>query len=142
MKKLRRFFFIFGPAMLWLSVIFLFSSYPTVKTSELYWWDFLIKKTAHIVEYFILAVLVFRSLLFYKGRTLAVKTIFIICFLFCFLYGVSDEFHQSFIPGREARLRDVLIDSAGIALAIWYIKRSFPKAPAKLVNWVLAGQRG
>ena len=31
-----------------------------------------------------------------------------------FLYAVSDEFHQSFVPGRSASIRDVLIDTIGI----------------------------
>lgn len=38
-------------------------------------------------------------------------------FAFSLLYACSDEFHQSFIPGRSATLRDVLIDCIGICLA-------------------------
>lgn len=34
------------------------------------------------------------------------------------LYAVSDEFHQSFVPGRLASLRDVLIDIGGLILGI------------------------
>jgi VanZ family protein len=33
--------------------------------------------------------------------------------LLCLFYGLSDEFHQMFIPGRTAALDDVLVDAAG-----------------------------
>jgi VanZ family protein len=36
--------------------------------------------------------------------------------LFCILYGASDEFHQSFVPGRTPDLRDLVSDGAGAAL--------------------------
>lgn len=140
MEKGKRTFFVFGPLILWSLVIFSFSSFPTVETSEIYWWDFAIKKTAHFVEYFILTILSYRAVVFYEDK-LSSKEIFLICFLFSFLYAASDEYHQSFVPGREAKVRDVLIDNIGILSAIWYIKKSFPKAPKKLISWVLAGQK-
>lgn len=36
-----------------------------------------------------------------------------------FLYAVSDEIHQYFVPGRAMQARDVLIDTAGVLLGIW-----------------------
>jgi VanZ family protein len=33
--------------------------------------------------------------------------------VFCFLYGLSDEFHQIFVPGRTASFSDVMVDLAG-----------------------------
>jgi len=39
-------------------------------------------------------------------------------FLFCILYALSDEFHQVFVPGRDPKLSDVLVDSAGTGLGI------------------------
>ena len=36
-----------------------------------------------------------------------------------FLYAVSDEIHQHFVPGRAMQARDVLIDTAGVLLGIW-----------------------
>lgn len=38
---------------------------------------------------------------------------FFLALFFCVLYGISDEFHQSFVPGRTASLFDVMVDSAG-----------------------------
>lgn len=34
------------------------------------------------------------------------------------IYAISDEFHQSFIPGRSAEIRDVLIDTFGVIIGI------------------------
>ncbi|MGC2518223.1 MAG: VanZ family protein [Burkholderiales bacterium] len=34
-------------------------------------------------------------------------------------YGVFDEWHQSFVPGRDASLTDVTLDAAGAVLGIW-----------------------
>lgn len=41
--------------------------------------------------------------------------------LFCLLYGITDEFHQSFVPGREPSGGDLLADTAGsaVAVALW-----------------------
>ena len=37
------------------------------------------------------------------------------------LYASSDEIHQYFVPGRSARVFDVMIDSAGVCLGIWIV---------------------
>ena len=43
--------------------------------------------------------------------------------LFCFAYGVGDEFHQSFIPGRLVSAWDVLADTAGAILVVsWWMR--------------------
>lgn len=39
-------------------------------------------------------------------------------FLFCFLYSVSDEIHQIFVPGRACRAFDVFVDSMGIVIGL------------------------
>ena len=41
----------------------------------------------------------------------------------CLLYGISDEFHQSFIPGRYASIWDVIADLLGAALVVWLWRR-------------------
>jgi VanZ family protein len=42
--------------------------------------------------------------------------------VFCMLYGLSDEFHQSFIPGRNASVWDLLADTLGALLmvVVWF----------------------
>lgn len=85
---------------------------------------FLVRKTAHFTEYLILGILVFQLLSDYTK--ISKKTI-IFCLLICYLYAVSDEVHQIFIPGRTAKIMDTFIDGAGslfgIILANIYYKK-------------------
>lgn len=39
--------------------------------------------------------------------------------LMSFLYGVSDEIHQSFVPGRGPHARDIIFDTIGGTLGVW-----------------------
>ena len=74
---------------------------------------FLIRKLAHLAEYAILAVLIWNALrLSLAGASM--RGVFArLAVLVSMLYAASDEFHQAFVPGREAAVRDVLIDTAG-----------------------------
>ena len=48
----------------------------------------------------------------------------IVVILFCTLYGISDEYHQSFIPGRFDSVWDVLADGLGALLVVgWWLGR-------------------
>jgi VanZ family protein len=67
-------------------------------------------KVYHFFEYGLLGVLTVRVMGAYRiapDRPVAWAT------LFCLLYGISDEFHQWFVPGRFATLGDVLADTLG-----------------------------
>ena len=49
------------------------------------------------------------------------------------LYAASDEIHQLFVPGRSGQLRDVFLDSAGVAAGIllaWAVGLLYQKAAA------------
>ena len=94
------------PVFAWAAVIFAFSSVPSL-SSGLGGWDLLLRKLAHLTEYAILAVLLFRAL----GRELP-------AFLFGLAYSLSDEIHQHFVSGRHASPIDVAIDSAGLLLGL------------------------
>lgn len=86
-----------------------------------------IRKNAHFLAYFILAVLLVNALGSWKD--LRVRTL-LIAFAAAVLYAVSDELHQLFIEGRSGELRDVGIDSAGAATGIfvcWALNRLIRK---------------
>lgn len=56
---------------------------------------------------------------------------------FCFLYAVSDEVHQYFVPGRSAQLVDIAVDTAGSivgACAFLIICRLFSKIMRRKKN--------
>lgn len=99
------------PTLLWAFLIFNMSGRSGIHTTDVYWQDFIFKKTAHFIEYFIFAILVYRSLR--NTTSFSQKKILAFSFIITVVYAASDEFHQSFVPGREPRVRDVLIDSAG-----------------------------
>ncbi len=69
-------------------------------------------KVVHTGVYMPLAFLFYRSL--EKSGTR--KYIFITAFLFASLYGITDEIHQIFVPGRDAAIGDALADSTGAFL--------------------------
>ena len=76
-----------------------------------------IRKLAHIFEYFCLgscAALFFREL----WRESPLRVTSAAAELFSLLYSVSDEYHQTFIPGRSGQVRDVLFDLSGITAGV------------------------
>ncbi|MGL4533657.1 MAG: VanZ family protein [Fusobacteriaceae bacterium] len=82
-----------------------------------------IRKTAHMTEYFILTILILRY-----TYDLEIKKYLFYSPIIAIFYACSDEFHQTFIPGRSGMIRDVFVDSIGVFLAlifwsVWLKKR-------------------
>ncbi len=71
-----------------------------------------IDKVAHMVVYGVLAYSMIWALYPSGCRRSAVNLVLATIF-FCTLYGISDEYHQSFIPGRQPSLYDVVADGTG-----------------------------
>ena len=118
--------------VLWALVIFTFSSFQTAETTKIYWGDFIIKKTAHIVEYGVFAVLLYRAMINSgMNKTSAMKS----SVLISFLYGVTDEFHQSFTPGRGPTARDVIIDTIGAWFFVYGFIGNIKKFPERVQTW-------
>lgn len=97
--------------ILWASVIFTLSSVEQVTVSKLFFWDFLFKKFAHLSEYAILFILTFR----------ATKEKWLTSFMLILLFAISDEIHQSFVPGRNATVIDIGFDLTGASIASYII---------------------
>ena len=125
MKKVKKIVKYWGPPVLWAGVIFLFSALSQVKTTQIYWQDFILKKSAHMVEYGILAILLYRS--FINTNNSKVRSL-VYSFIMTIIYAATDEIHQTYTPGREPRVRDVLFDTLGASLALYWIKEILPKA--------------
>jgi VanZ family protein len=97
-------------------LIFIASSIPDVKTLP----GGVSDKTVHFWVYGFLALLLFRALAHGQVVGLTISRAFLTV-LFSMLYGVSDEFHQAFVPGRTPDIHDVMADTlgaAGVALLI------------------------
>ena len=107
--------------LVWMGVIFYFSHQSVLPGSEVFWQDFIFKKTAHIGVYMVLAWSWFLTLT--KTNLRQIKHRYLWIFLFCFIFALSDEWHQSFIPGRTATFRDIGFDSLGIIIALLWSYR-------------------
>lgn len=77
--------------------------------------EFWVRKGAHMSEYALLCWCAALPMLVYqvpdRFRRIGVP-------VFCLLVAASDEFHQSFVPGRTPAVRDVAIDLTGALLAL------------------------
>ncbi|HVP03382.1 MAG TPA: VanZ family protein [Solirubrobacteraceae bacterium] len=101
----------FGPPLVLMGAIFALSAQPDLN-SGLGTIDFVGRKLVHMTEYGLLWLLWHRALRFRHPAWAATITIG---------YAITDEFHQTFVHGREGTVRDVLIDAAGVTVAylIW-----------------------
>jgi len=76
---------------------------------------FIIRKLAHTMEYAVLGI----SLCYFFYQMIQKRWhLFLFTLVTGFLYACSDEWHQSFVPGRSCEFRDVLIDTNGVFLGI------------------------
>ncbi|MCQ2506206.1 MAG: VanZ family protein [Lachnospiraceae bacterium] len=89
----------------------------------------IVRKTAHAGEYAVLCFFAAQSFLQYSNTKFSSKLKMIIAgFVTSVLYAITDEIHQSFVPGRACMAGDVLIDSSGafamvILLMLFYVLR-------------------
>ena len=122
--------------LLWLVVIFFFSSQNGQSSSDLSngllnfleeftrlplineFFSFLIRKLAHFTEYLILGILSCNLVKQYRSLN---KMEYLAILLFCITYAISDEVHQMFVNGRSPQVFDVFVDSLGSSVGIFLI---------------------
>lgn len=136
--------------LLWMTVIFMFSSSGSVKSNNtsgqvissaisvkdkvtsketkpeakkkiVKKLNYSVRKSAHVFEYFVLGVL---ALNVFDAFNVKRKVLFAI--ILCILYASSDEFHQLF-TGRTASVTDVLLDSAASIVGIYLLNFIFSR---------------
>lgn len=107
----RSFLILWGPFLAALAIVFWLSSMSSVPGAH-YVWD----KLLHTVGYAGLGVLAMRA--FHGGfeRPRFKPTLY--AGLTVILWGISDEFHQSFVPGRDSSALDVVADTVGFTLSV------------------------
>jgi VanZ family protein len=139
----RRWFWRYGPLILWAALIFIGSTdllsasntggvltrpllwlFPHTGDSTLRTLHFLLRKAGHFTEYAVLAWLCARAFRT-STRKLFRQRWFWISLLLVVAYSLSDEFHQSFVPSRTASIYDSMIDSGGglTALVLMAIRK-------------------
>ena len=136
--------------LLWMTVIFMFSSSGSVKSNNtsgqvissaisvkdkvtnnetkpetkkkiVKKLNYSVRKSAHVFEYFVLGVL---ALNIFDAFNIKRKVLFAI--ILCVLYAASDEFHQLF-TGRTASVTDVLLDSEASIVGIYLLNLIFSR---------------
>lgn len=100
-------------ALAWMGFIFWLSAQPDLPRAPEPWLDKVVKKSGHVVLYGVLAWLYLGAL---RGNGLLSHRMRLLAFGLAVLYGVTDEVHQSFVPGRTPSPVDVFIDGVGAAL--------------------------
>ncbi|MBN1657950.1 MAG: VanZ family protein [Anaerolineae bacterium] len=112
-----------GAVLAWMGVIFYLSAQPDLPHPSLGWLDLAISCSAHAFVYAVLALLLAWAFAT-DHRAL--------CWAFslAMLYGLSDEFHQAFVPGRHPDPLDLLCNGAGagVALGAWaWLRRALQR---------------
>lgn len=146
MNRLRERLSRYGPLVVWMAVIFIASSerlsasetsrfirplfqwlFPNITDVQLLWVHFLIRKSAHFFEYFVLGLLAARAFAgsshtwlrkFWQASAIALIVV----------YAFMDEFRQTFVPSRSGSIWDSLIDIAGgltaLVMFLYWRRRS------------------
>lgn len=111
-----------------MGVIFFLSGQPAGNLPFFGEYDVLIKKLGHATGYALLGLAYYYAL----PPRLRVGYRWTLALLMAVLFALSDEFHQSFVEGRNSSLVDVLIDTAGagiaLTLAVFYSSNSSSKS--------------
>lgn len=114
MSALQKFFY-WLPSLLWMGLIFYLSSRPS--PTKL----FILADVGHFVEYAVLAI--FFALALWRTTSLSGRGIIFLTIAMAFVYGITDELHQTLVPTRVGNIGDVLIDVTGAIVGVLsYIK--------------------
>ena len=111
-----------------MGLIFFLSAQPDLD-SGLGTLDLILRKLAHMTEYALLTILWAWALRPVTHMNVAIAAAIAVA------YAISDEYHQTYVEGRAGTFVDVLIDSAGVAVAIALLRYHRPLRAA-------VGERG
>ena len=120
---MRQFLYRWLPPLAWMGLNFVLSAQSNLPRAPGPWLDTLLKKTGHALSYGVLAWLYQRAL---RQRIRAPTTLRVVSIALAVAYGLSDEYHQTFVPGRRGRLLDVAVDGVGACGAMlldWWLER-------------------
>ena len=100
-----------------MGAIFWFSAQPSTELPDFNWAEKLVKKSGHVLGYGILAICYWYGLRMEKDKRW-------LAWLLTIFYAATDEYHQSFTPGRFASVWDIaLFDNLGALVALWLAAR-------------------
>ena len=134
---MRRFLKYWLPVLAWMSLTFLLSTdvgsaantsrfiepflrwlIPNISPEAVAKAHFFIRKAAHLAEYGVLGLMLWRALRQTRLGGKAPWKTAVAALVLSVAYAATDEFHQSFVPTRTASVRDVMIDTSGSLLSL------------------------
>lgn len=130
--KVRPYHFIIL-SIIWMSIIFCLSSLPSTSTGPDTPFFKAVSKMLHFIIFGILSILYLSSLKWNKPLRETRIKFFLFSLFLTSIYAMTDEYHQSFSPGRTPSVRDVIIDTCGALtfLTIAYFLTRFVKHDEK-----------
>jgi len=117
----NRFIKYWVPVIIYAALIFISSSIsrPPIEV-KIRFFD----KVLHLASYGILGWLLLRALFNYQYAVSRSRLLFI-AIVAATLYGISDEFHQYFVPGRTACISDAIFNFFGAIIGTFIYKRVY-----------------
>ena len=120
MQGIRDFVSRWGMSIVMMAAIFFFSSTPGDKLPNYGLGDTLVKKGGHMLGYGLLSFSCWYGLKLDKKNMRW-------AWVLAVLYALTDEYHQTFVPGRHPSIFDVLLfDSTGAVISLWAAQRIIP----------------
>lgn len=116
---------------LWAGMIFVLSNQPGLAVSDDRGVDLTLRHLAHIVVYAVLTVLLGWAL---AGPRVPSRRVVVVAGVVAFLYGISDEWHQTFVPSRTGQAVDLIWDGIGVFIGgviLWTVMRATQPDPTR-----------
>jgi VanZ family protein len=101
-----------------MGLIFYLSAQPAAAHHP--WWEIVVRKVGHVTGYALLTALWAWAL---RG---AVRRPILVAVCISLAYACTDEYHQTFVRGRNGTPIDVGVDAIGMAIAAWLIRARRP----------------
>ena len=111
---MKKFLYYWLPVFIYACLIFYLSSLPEVPLVTEITKETLI---LHMIEYAILSILLFRAFTNSKNTVLRNNAIFL-AIIIAILYGITDEIHQYFVPGRFLNHLDIIANGIGSSIVL------------------------
>ncbi|MBI2029701.1 VanZ family protein [Candidatus Gottesmanbacteria bacterium] len=128
MKKLNYWF----PSIVIALTIFILSSRQRISVSDEFFINFAFFKSLHVVEYGIFCFFNYRAIL--NTVTNDKKKAGIISLAITILYAATDEYHQTLVPTRTGKPKDLIFDTMGAVISIIFIWKLLPNLPKQLLK--------
>ena len=103
------------PSLVIMGFIFILSSLPSDKIPYYGGFDYVLKKGGHALGYGLLGLSYYYAL----PRSLSRLYRCVLALIMAVLFALSDEYHQSFVQGRNSSISDVAIDTVGAVIALF-----------------------